>query len=255
MTQLVIPMAGMGSRFREAGYSLSKPLLPIGKFRMFEVVISNLWHESITKVILVSRRGAISQADTLRMGRELARPVHNVELDYLSEGPAASVELTSSLLNPEEPLVIANSDQYLDASLEPFYESLALGTTHQILTMDASDARWSFVELDEQGFVSRVREKAVISNIATVGVYGFASAAQFLEGYGKMRLAQDRTNGEFYVAPIFNYFQKRSTRIVHLGPLGGVMHGLGVPADYESFLSEGPLEKACLIAEATLMSK
>ena len=255
MTQLVIPMAGLGSRFKEAGYSLSKPLLPMGKFRMFEVVISNLWHESITKVILVSRRGAITQADRVSMGRELARPVFNVELDSLSEGPAASVELTSPLLNPEEPLVVANSDQYLDASLAPFYSSLTTGTTHQILTMDASDARWSFVELDEQNFVCRVREKEVISNIATVGVYGFASAAHFLDGYRRMRLANDRTNGEFYVAPIFNHLKKRSTRIVHLGPLGRVMHGLGVPADYESFLSNGPLERACSIAEATLGRK
>lgn len=252
MTQLVIPMAGLGSRFSEAGYKTSKPLLPVGDFRLFEVVVSNLWHHSISKLILVTRDGDLATEDTASLSSALGRPVHNFELPKLSDGPASSVALAASFLDPDEPLVIANSDQYIDADLSSFYERLELDNKNQIVTMEADDAKWSFVRVDGAQNVIEVKEKCVISNIATVGIYGFASARRFLEGFSSMERAGDRTNGELYVAPVFNYLSSEETKIFHLGPLGDVMHGLGVPQDYEFFLQKGPYLKAVNSAKLKL---
>jgi NDP-sugar pyrophosphorylase family protein len=246
MTQLVVPMAGLGSRFSAAGYQVSKPLLPIGEFMMFEIVISNLWHPSISKVVLISQRGAVPDGNLERIFTQLGVPIHNLEIDFVTEGPADSVSLARHLLDDQDSLVIANSDQYVDADLSTFFESLESNDRqHQILTMEADDPRWSFVELGAQGEVVRVREKEVISRFATVGIYGFATSLDFHVGLEDMRKSHDRTNGEFYVAPVYNYLGPHSeTRITHLGKLGDVMHGLGVPADYEAFLKQGPVEKS-----------
>jgi dTDP-glucose pyrophosphorylase len=250
MTQLVIPMAGLGSRFSAAGYQVSKPLLPVGEYRMFEIVISNLWHSSISKIVIVSKKGAVSGKAIDKIATQLGVPVHNLEIDFVTEGPADSVSLARHFLNDQDPLVIANSDQYVDADLSFFFETLdSKSGQHLILTMEADDPRWSYVELDSMGQVSRVREKEVISKFATVGIYGFATALDFHLSMERMRQVDDRTNGEFYVAPLFNYLSPGAEiGISHLGDLGDVMHGLGVPEDYETFLSKGPLKKSLQIA-------
>lgn len=250
MTQLVIPMAGLGSRFSAAGYKVSKPLLPIGEFRMFEIVISNLWHSSISRAVLISQRGAVPKDNLERISTQLGVPICNFEIDFLTEGPADSVSLARHLLSDQDPLVIANSDQYVDADLSSFFERLNSNSgQHLILTMEADDPRWSFVELDRNGMVSRVREKEVISKFATVGIYGFATALDFHLGMERMRELDDRTNGEFYVAPVYNHLTPGAeTTISHLGPLGAVMHGLGVPGDYEAFLAKGPINRGLEVA-------
>lgn len=209
---------------------------------MFEVVLGNLWHQSISKVIFVSPKGTLKEDKVSLLTKRLKVPIRNFEIDHLTDGPASSVGLVRHLLDPKMPLVIANSDQYIDADLSPFFERLSQNAGHLILTMEANDNRWSFVELDSTGRVITVREKEVISACATVGIYGFVTAADFFYGLEKMRVVDDRTNGELYVAPVFNYLMAdKAIYTVHLGKLGEIMHGLGTPDDYEKFVSEGPL--------------
>lgn len=213
---------------------------------MFEVVLANVWHKSLEKIVLVSRRGAISVGHVNHLSGSLGVPVLNVEVSNTTEGPASSVELGANLLDKGKPLVIANSDQYLDTNFDMFYDLLnRKNAEHQILVMEASDAKWSYVKLDEVGYVTEVREKRVISSLATVGIYGFADAASFLVGLQNMKKSDDRTNGEFYVAPVYNYLPDSiKSRVVPLGSLGAKVFGLGVPEDYLYFLQHGPLRAA-----------
>jgi NDP-sugar pyrophosphorylase family protein len=155
------------------------------------------------------------------------------------------------LLDSNKPLVIANSDQYINTDLKDFHSAVSSGRySGVVMTMEDNDPKWSYVELNSAGMVTKVVEKEVVSIFATTGVYGFSSASLFTEAFERMRKANDRTNGEFYVGPSYNYVETNEFPILNygVGPIGGVMYGLGIPKDLEQFLSsEVSLKSAKLV--------
>lgn len=245
--QLVIPMAGLGTRFSKAGYELPKPLLPIHGVPMYKVVIANLMHKAICSVTIISPKGWGLGDEMRALSEPLGVPVNVVEIDYITQGPAQTVSLAKPFLDPNLPVVTANSDQYIDSGLHDFYSSFASQrVSGAILCMEDSDPKWSYVRLSNEGFVSEVKEKEPISNLATVGVYGFGSAELMLGAFNEMFAAKDYALGEFYVAPSYNYLIRlgHAISVTNLGPVGKVMHGLGIPKDYEVFLKNVVSEAA-----------
>lgn len=237
--QLVIPMAGRGTRFSQAGYDIPKPLLPIHGIPAYQVVLGNLIHPRIGSVTVITQRSWGVSGPMRHFADHLDLTLSLIEIDYTTCGPADTIDLARPMLDPELPVVTANSDQYVSADLDNFYASLSGGRlSGQILTMEDTDPKWSYAALDADGYVRSVKEKQVISRFATVGIYGFREASLMFGAFDDMRIEGDMTNGEYYVAPSYNWLITRGHRvgISHLGPVGDVMHGLGVPADYERFL-------------------
>jgi dTDP-glucose pyrophosphorylase len=144
------------------------------------------------------------------------------------------------LLDDSQQVMIANSDQYVDvdinAYLQVINESDAEGL---IMTMKASDPKWSFVGFSAAGLIDRVVEKEVISDEATVGIYNFRRAGQLISAIEAMVAKDLRVNGEFYVAPVYNELIGQGARVIHysIGAEGHGMYGLGIPADLNQFLS------------------
>lgn len=238
--QLVIPMAGLGTRFTNAGYTTPKPLLPVHGVPVYHVVLANLLHPDVTTVTIIAQHSWHLQDDIDRLNANLPQQVRLIEIDYTTGGPADTVELARPYLDPDLPVVTGNSDQYVDADLDGFYTRMRdpdLGGL--ILTMEDDDPKWSFAALDDDGYVTQVKEKQVISNYATVGIYGFQTADLMFHGFDLMRAAGDTHNGEYYVAPSYNHLINQGHRIAitHLGAFQTVMHGLGIPDDYERFVS------------------
>lgn len=237
--QLIIPMAGEGRRFLSSGYETPKPLLPIHGVPMYQVVLANVLDSAIDRVVLVARQEWNLDVHVKDLARKSGLAVHVVNVQSTTRGSAESVELASPFLDRDLPVVVANSDQYVDARLDEFWSStLAAGNGGTILTMLDSDPKWSYAEIDKGGKVRRVVEKEVISPHATVGIYGFGSGHLMLDAIREMKARGDMTNGEYYLAPAFNYVIRSgaSVGIVDLGPVGGTMHGLGIPEDYERFM-------------------
>ena len=237
--QLVIPMAGEGKRFLSSGYETPKPLLPIHGVPMYQVVIANLLDSSIDRVVLIARQEWSLDDHVKDLARKSGLVLHLVSVESTTRGSAESVELASPYLDRDLPVVVANSDQYIDARLDEFWSStLAAGNGGTILTMHDSDPKWSYAEVDNGGKVRRVVEKEVISRHATVGIYGFGTGHLMLDAIHEMKARGDMTNGEYYLAPAFNHAIRSgaSVGIVDLGPIGGIMHGLGIPEDYERFM-------------------
>jgi NDP-sugar pyrophosphorylase family protein len=237
--QLVVPMAGLGSRFVEAGYKIPKPILPIGKLKMIEVVLRNLTSANVNKVIIVTKTEIAVGASLDALLAAYPLNVEIILIDETTDGPASTCMLAIEKLDLDKPLVIANSDQFLDTNMEVEYESwdgTNLGGV--IWAMEDDSPKWSYVRTDLQGLALEVKEKKVISNLATCGVYGYSKARFFVDSYNEMVAAKDLTNNEFYVAPTYNYLIAKGEKIKvrDLGPAGKVMHGLGVPEDYELFL-------------------
>ena len=131
--------------------------------------------------------------------------------------------------------MIANSDQYVDTDINNYLDAMK-GYDGLIMTMPADDPKWSFIKYDEEGFVTEVREKEVISNEATVGIYNYKRGKDFVS-YAKQMIAKNaRVNNEFYVAPAYNEMIADGLKIVYQD-VGEKMYGLGVPTDLEAFLS------------------
>ena len=252
--QLVIPMAGLGSRFANAGYKTLKPLIPIHGRPMISVVLANLMSPSISHVILVCQRETMESVDLRSLANLGHAQLTILCVDAITDGPAGTLEVAKPALNMNDPLVVANSDQYIDASLEDFYADLVYARFDgEILAMRDNDPKWSFARTDDEGLLLEVKEKVVISDLATVGIYGFATAGLAFAAIQKMRDAGDRTNGEYYVGPCYNYLIEASKRVLvrDLGAVSDVMHGLGIPEDLEFFLANPVSNRA---ARATGLS-
>lgn len=234
---IVVPMAGRGSRFADAGFTDPKPLIPVNGKPMIKLVIENLRPSRPHRFVFICQREHVRAYGLERRLGEWAPGCAIVQLDGVTEGAACSV-LTAAEHIGEGPLMIANSDQYLDVSIDAYLDRMA-GLDGLIMTMTASDPKWSFAAVSPEGLVTRVAEKEPISPEATVGVYNFARGADFVRGAREM-IAQDlRVNGEFYVAPVYNMLIAQGARIgIHnIGAEADGMYGLGVPSDLALFLS------------------
>jgi dTDP-glucose pyrophosphorylase len=150
------------------------------------------------------------------------------------------VLLARDLIDTDEPLMIANSDQWVDVNINDYLATMTRqGADGLIMTMGADDPKWSFVGLDSRGFVTRIAEKQVISNEATVGIYNFRRGRDFVRAADAMIEQDLRVKGEFYVAPVYNELIEEGARVVvhNVGREGAGMYGLGLPEDLERFLA------------------
>ena len=145
-----------------------------------------------------------------------------------------------------EAVLSANSDQFVSSDISQFIQSVRSGTSEgQILTMTATDSKWSYVERDSDGEVINVVEKIAISNEATVGVYGWKSATIAKNAINAMKTDGLKVNGEFYVAPSYTYLLNQGGKISTfcVGDVETDVHGLGTPEDLELFLLNSDIER------------
>lgn len=242
--QLVIPAAGLGSRFASIGVNTPKPLIPVMGLPMIAWVIGNFKLLSSDRIIIITRPELGIEENLLPFIENLECQVDFVYVDHVTEGPAISVSLAKPLLDMEEALVVANSDQFVSADLDTFIREIRESEyAGQILTMKASGSKWSYVNRDENAMVVEVKEKVEISSEATVGIYGWSQSKDFFMSFDLMMTANDRTNGEFYVAPSYNYLilKKLPVSAFNIGNVEDHVHGLGTPEDLEIFTKNSEL--------------
>lgn len=239
MINIVIPMAGAGSRFAKAGYIDPKPLIPVHSIPMIKVVIDNLCPLEPHRFIFICQRAHVAAYGLHEKLNAWAPGCVLVQLDGLTEGAACTVLAAKDLIDTDSALMIANSDQYVDVSINSYLGQIPKNNFDGlIMTMTANDPKWSFVGLNATGLVTNVVEKEVISDEATVGIYNFARGRDFVRAAESMIAKNLRVNGEFYVAPTYNQLIEEGQRIgIHnIGSDGAGMYGLGIPDDLNSFL-------------------
>ena len=239
MINLVIPMAGAGSRFINTHYNLPKPLIDVCGKTMIEVVCQNLRPSIAHKFIFICREEHLRAHQLEKVLEKIAPGNEIICVDKLTEGAACTVLLARNMIDNQHPLMIANCDQFVDIKIDDYLAAFdTKAFDGMIMTMRATDKRWSFVRLDHRRNVSELREKEVISNEATVGIYNFSKGSDFVFAANSMIAKNIRTNGEFYVAPVYNELISAGKKIAifNIGELGNGMHGLGTPSDLNAFL-------------------
>jgi len=234
---ILIPMAGAGKRFEEVGYSFPKPLIDVNGKPMIQVVVDSLNIDA--KYIYVVQKEHYEKYNLKHLLNLITPKCEIIQIDELTEGAACTTLLAEKFIDNDEPLFMANSDQYLDWNSNEFmYSMIADDIDGGILTFTATHPKWSFVKLDDSGFVERVAEKDPISNIATVGVYFWTRGSDYIK-YCKQMIEKDiRTNNEFYVCPVYNEAIQDGKKIKTFHINREQMWGMGTPEDLQDFLKE-----------------
>lgn len=230
---VLIPMAGAGSRFEQAGYTFPKPLIDVKGRPMIQVVTDNLNIKANYIYVVQKEHRKKYNLDTLL---DLITPgCKIVEVDGVTEGAACTALLAKKHIDNNNPLFFANSDQFVEWDSNEFmYKMNETEADGGIVTFKATHPKWSFAKVDENGLVTEVAEKNPISDLATVGFYYWKNGSDFVK-YAEEMIEKDiRVNNEFYVCPVFNQAIQDGKQIRTFDIKG--MWGLGTPEDLNNYL-------------------
>ena len=231
---VLIPMAGAGSRFAEAGYTFPKPLIEVGNKPMIQVVTDNLNIEA-HHIFIVQKEHY--QKYNLETVLKLIKPNCSiVQVEGVTEGAACTTLLAKKLIDNDKPLVIANSDQFVEWNAnEVMYAFSTEGIDGGILTFQSTHPKWSYAKKNDSGFVSEVAEKKPISTNATVGIYYYKKGSDYVKCAEEMIKKDIRTNNEFYVCPVYNQLIEKGGKVRTKDIRK--MWGLGTPEDLNNFMN------------------
>jgi HAD superfamily hydrolase (TIGR01509 family) len=230
---ILIPMAGEGSRFQKAGYTFPKPLIEVNEKPMIQVVVDNLGFDA--NFIYVVRKEHYEKYNLKSFLNLITPNCKIVQVDSLTEGACSTTLLAKEYINNENPLIIANSDQFLEWNPTAFYyKMIETKADGGIVTFRSTHPKWSFAKLNESGNVTQVAEKDPISDNATCGVYYYKKGSDYVKYAEQMIEKNIRVNNEFYVCPVFNEFILDDKKIKTYDIQR--MWGIGVPEDLEYYL-------------------
>jgi dTDP-glucose pyrophosphorylase len=230
---ILIPMAGAGSRFQLAGYTFPKPLIDVNNKPMIQVVVDNLNIDANYIYVVQKSHREKYNLDTLL---NLITPnCKIVEVDGITEGAACTALLAKEYIDNDSPLFFANSDQFVEWDSNEFmYKMNETDADGGIVTFKATHPKWSFAKIDETGYVTEVAEKNPISDNATVGFYYWKHGSDFVKYAEQMIEKNVRVNNEFYVCPVFNQAVEDNKKIRVYEVQN--MWGLGTPEDLNFYI-------------------
>tara|TARA_Y100000589_G_C27186145_1_gene642760 strand:+ start:666 stop:1370 length:705 start_codon:yes stop_codon:yes gene_type:complete len=230
--KLIMPMAGEGNRFKEKGYDLPKPLVPVKGIPMFQYTEQQIGIDFDERIFIVRKDHNI--ASTIR---QFIKGATIIELDEPTEGTACTLYKAKHLFEEGDGVFVANCDQSVQWDSNKVNSIIQDGVDGLIATfIDAErNPKWSFAKTEADKVVE-VAEKKAISDRATVGYYYWRDANQMFRNIDQMIEADDRVNGEFYTCPVYNYTIKEGANVCAFDVVS--MQGIGTPEDLESYLNE-----------------
>ena len=230
---VLIPMAGAGSRFAQAGYTFPKPLIEVNGKPMIQVVVENLNVEA--HFIYLVQKEHYEKYNLKQLLNLITPGCDIIQVDGITDGAARTTLLAKQFIDNDEPLLMANSDQFVEwNSNEVLYAFTADEVDGGIVTFKATHPKWSFAKIGEDGFIDEVAEKNPISDNATVGIYYWKKGSDYVKYAEQMIDKNIRTNGEFYTCPSFNEAIADGKKIRNKSI--EKMWGLGTPEDLNYFL-------------------
>jgi HAD superfamily hydrolase (TIGR01509 family) len=232
---VLIPMAGAGSRFAQAGYTFPKPLIDVKGKPMIQVVVEMLNIKANFIYAVQKEHRKKYNLDTLL--NLLTPGCKIVEVDGVTEGAACTALLAREYIDSDAPLLFANSDQHIIwDSNEFFYKMNETDVDGGILCFKGTHPKWSFAKVDENNRVIEVAEKNPISDNATVGMYYWKRGSDFVKYSEQMIEKNIRVNNEFYVCPVYNEAIQDNKNIACYMIEKDAMWGMGTPEELTYYL-------------------
>ena len=234
---IVIPMAGKGSRFTEQGYTDSKPFIDVNGKPMIQRVIENLNFEfnSEFKTIILCQKSDYEKYDFSIFKEIIGHSnIEIIQINGTTEGAACTLLLAKEHVDNDVPMLSFNTDQMIDYDVtSTFYNISLYDGGMPCFKGDSED--WSYAKTNVDGFITEVAEKKVISNDATAGYYYWKKGSDFVKYAEQMIAANDRVNNEFYVAPVYNYGIQDGKR--YIVTQVNKVYELGTPEYLENYLN------------------
>ncbi|MFO1522277.1 MAG: glycosyltransferase family 2 protein [Kiritimatiellia bacterium] len=238
--QIVIPMAGRGSRFQQAGWVTPKPLIQVRGRPMYAWAVDSLplGHAGRLIFVLLSAQPEFASLKEDILRRYAAYDPVVCEVPQPTAGQSATVLAAKAHIDPSAPLLIHNADTAFRADPDWVVDAFARGLDGALLVFRSDEKRWSYAREDAGGWVTEVREKEVISPWATTGAYWFRKGSDFIAAAEARIEGGRREGGEYYVAPLYNDLVARGARIRNY-PVGE-LYCFGTPEDLAATLPRLP---------------
>jgi len=233
-TNVLVPMAGLGSRFLTKDFTVPKPLIDVNGTVMIIRAIQSLAINH-AKYLFVISKNEYSHS----VKQEISKYVNCefIEINYITEGPASSALLFKEKINNDDELIIANCDQIMEWNTANFLLNVRQYDGAVVTYHETTDKN-SYARIDEHGRVIEIQEKNVISNISLNGIHYWKQGRYFVSSAEEM-IAEDARapNGEFYVGPSYNYMIKAGLTVGIYHIPNQMHHPVGVPDDLEKFIT------------------
>ena len=256
MLNIVVPMAGAGSRFVNAGYTDPKPLIPVLGVPMIQLVIDNLRPRTEHRFIFICQKPHLDSFGLEPKLKAWAGPNTLVTtVPGVTEGAACTVLTVKDYIDNDSQLMIANCDQYVDIDINDYLADIERRDLDGlIMTLASTDPKWSYAAINEASNVTQVVEKKVISPHATVGIYNYRRGSDFVAAATTMISQNLRVNGEFYVAPAYDMMIQAGKKIgiYGIGAENDGMYGIGTPQDFETFLTLPAAHRAVAFVDSAV---
>lgn len=235
---IVIPMAGLGSRFQQAGYTTPKPLIDVLGRPMYAWATESLPLEFATRLIFVllatQPEFRVLREDILRR-YDRHQPVV-CDVPALTAGQAITVLRAKEWIDNNEPLLIHNADTAFTINPRWAQDAWRRECDGALLVFESNEKRWSFSRENAAGWVDEVREKMVISPWASTGTYWFRRGADFVRLANERVQAGRKEASEYYVGPLYNDLLARGARVKNFRI--DRLFCFGTPEDYLNTLAE-----------------
>lgn len=206
MITVIIPMAGLGSRFVRKGYTLPKPFIDVGGTMMIERVLDGIKLVGADYVLVIQEKFVIEYENMLDLLKQ-RYPVKFVVVKQLTQGASCTALAAREYILPNKPVVFADSDNiFSNVAFSTFVnDAMERNLDGSLLTFTSSDPSFSYAEIDVEGRLIRTREKEVISNHAIAGAYFFRQGKYFINATIEMLIYGDRLKNEYYMSNVYNY--------------------------------------------------
>jgi NDP-sugar pyrophosphorylase family protein len=231
---LIIPMAGRGSRFANCGITTPKPLIPINAKPMIAWSLESLKGFSFSQVIfIILSMHEINFKISEELQKYVESPFKIILLDNITEGQLCTTLAAREYINSNEDVLIASSDTFVVSDLAKDINSRSTDTMGIISVANVPGESWSFARTDENGRVVEVSEKVRISNFASTGLYYFSNGYKFVQVADKIISSGEKMQGEYYVISVYKKYIEYGWRVDI--SLADEMWDMGTPESLKKF--------------------
>jgi len=230
---IVIPMAGLGSRFSDAGYTTPKPFIEIEGKPMILEAVNTLGFEG--NYIFIIRKDEYIKNKM----KEIFPDSQIIEVDYLTDGPASSVMLAKEFINNDEELIVANCDQIMWWDAETVIKQIrVMDYDGVVVTYHETTPKNSYARINRKGYVTKMAEKQVISNVSLNGIHYWKKGKYFVESTESMVEKNIRFNNEFYVSLTYNQMIEKGLKVGIYHIPNEFHNAVGTPDDLNRYFEK-----------------
>lgn len=205
---IIVPMAGRGSRFADAGVTTPKPLIDIQGEPMLRWALKSITGIDYARLIFITLQEHDAEYGVVKWLQDTFS-ADVIALPDVTEGQLCTVLAARDAINRDEDVLIISSDTYVVSDLGRHIADRDPECAGIISVANMPGDRWSFARTDEAGRVVEVAEKVRISDHASTGMYYFTNGCQFVEVAEDMIRREEKTRGEYYVIPVYQKYIAR----------------------------------------------